>query len=259
MNKTGADKRKWTGLALLGAASFLTTAIAVAPASLLTVFLKADQQHIAYADLNGTIWNGSVKRLSAAGIPLGDVTFRLSPFSLLRLSPRVALSAQDGAILGRGVVSVGPGKRFALSNVNARIDLGATAPSGVLGQPAQGAAEISIDRFQFSQETGCRAAQGTIFTDVLNAPAERYDMPALPLAGSVKCDGGALVVEMAGENDRADARLSVRILPDLTYEVTAVARSDEDDVASALKFFGFEDQNGALTYGAAGVFKGTGS
>jgi hypothetical protein len=249
-------KRSW--LILCGVASFFMVAVATAPASLFSVFLGGDRQ-VAFADVSGTIWNGSIEGLSAAGVPLGDVTFKLSPFSLLTLSPRVALSAQDGAILGRGIVSVEHGNRLSLSDVNMRIDLGATAPSGVLGQPAQGTAEITIDRLRFSQKNGCGLAQGTIFTDVLNAPAQRYDLPELPLAGSLTCDGNTLVIAMTGENNRAETQMTVRILPNLTYEVTAVARSDEDDVSSALKFFGFEDQNGELTYGAAGVFKGTGT
>lgn len=246
-------------LAGLGAASFVVTALAAAPAAFYASFIGSDQQNIAYSKIDGTIWKGSVERLSVNGVPLGEVRFQLSPLSLLSLSPRIAFDAQDGAVLGRGTISVGAGSRLAVSDLNARIDLNAAASSGVLGQPAQGFAEVTIEEFVFTRKGGCRKAAGTVWTDVLNAPAKRYDMPELPLNGTLRCEDGASIVELSGENARAGADLAVRVFPNLTYEVTATARPSEAEVASALRFFGFEDENGALIYGAAGVFKGPGS
>lgn len=260
MNEERKHKPKWFLLAGLGAASFVATALAAAPASFYASFVDAERRNVAYSKIEGTIWKGSVEHLSVNGVPLGKVDFRVSPLSLLSLSPRVAFNARDGAVLGRGTVSVGAGSRLAISGLNARVDLGAAASSGVLGQPTQGFAEITIDEFVFTRKGGCRKAAGSVWTDVLNAPAKRYDLPELPLSGTLRCEDGASIVELSGENARAGADLVVRVLPNLTYEITATARPAEAEVASALRYFGFEDQNGgALTYGAAGVFKGPGS
>lgn len=259
MKDNGKHKHNWRLLSGLGAASFMATSLALAPASLYASFVDFDNQNIAYSKIEGTVWSGSVDRLTVNGVSLGSVDFQLSPLSLLTLSPKVAIKARDGAVLGRGVVSVGPGSRLAISDVNARVDLGAAASSGVLGQPTQGFAELDIDEFVFTKTAGCKKASGAVWTDVLNAPARRYEIPELPLNGSLHCEDGASVVELSGENARASVDLDVRVLPNLTYEITATARPAQAEVASALRYFGFEDQNGALTYGAAGVFKGPGS
>ncbi len=259
MTRKQGHKSAPPALAGLGAAAFVATALAAAPATIAAGFIDFERQRIAYHNIQGTIWRGSIERVSAAGIPLGDMEYRLSALSLLRLAPQITLSAQEGAVLGRGRFSLSAGGRVTVSDLNARIDLNASAPRGVLGQPAQGVAEIAIDRFDFSLKKGCQAAEGTIWTDVLNAPSKRYDLPALPLSGGVRCEGSAVVITMAGANERSSAEMSVRVLPNLTYEVTAEARASEPGIASALRLYGFEDDDGALTYGAAGVFKGAGS
>ncbi len=259
MRNAANHKRGWTYLALVSAGSFAVTAAAVAPASFYTAFIPLDKTEIAYTKIEGTLWNGSVERLSLAGVPLGEVSFQLSPMSVLGLSPQFRLSAQGGAVLGRGDVSLGVDGRVSLSDLNARINLNTAARSGVLGQPAQGFAEVAIESFILTRKRGCERANGTVWTDVLDAPARRYDLPALPLSGSLRCQEGAIIVELAGENNRAGADVTVRVLPNLTYEVTAIARPAEADIASALKIFGFEDDNGTLTYGAAGEFRGAGS
>jgi general secretion pathway protein N len=247
-----------TPLILTGAAVFVVTLIASAPASLISAFIDFERSRIAYAEARGTIWKGEFIRTSIAGASLGEVSFELSPLSLLRLAPAVSFAAEGGAVRGQGSLSAGAG-RFAVTGINADIDLGAVAPQGVLGQPAQGVARLSIDEVVFTTARGCRTASGGLWTDVLDAPAKRYNLPALPLAGGVSCHDGDLVIALAGENDRAGADITLRIDRTLAYEITATARASEEDIASALRVFGFEDDNGALTYGSVGVFRGAGS
>lgn len=257
---TGAATRK-RGLAplmLTGAAVFAATLVASAPAGVIAAFIDFDRSRIAYSEARGTVWKGEFIRASVAGAPLGDVAFQLSPLSLLRLSPAVTFSAEGGAVRGRGAVSAGAG-RFSVSGLAADIDLGAVAPRGVLGQPAQGVARLTIDEIVFTAARGCRSASGALWTDVLDAPAKRYNLPALPLEGGVSCEEGDLVIALAGENARAGADIALRIDRTLAYEITATARASEKDITSALRMFGFEDDNGALTYGSAGVFRGAGT
>ena len=257
---TGAakDKSGLAPLAATAAAVFVLTMIASAPASLMSLFVDAERSRIAWGEARGTIWDGVFSRVSVAGLPLGDVSFELSPLSVLRLSPSISFDAAGGAVTGRGAVSAGAG-RVRVSGLTADIDLGAVAPRGVLGAPAQGVARIAIDEVVFTRAKGFRTAAGELWTDVLDAPAKRFNLPALPLAGGVACDGGDLVIALAGENDRAGADIALRIDRSLAYEITATARASQEDLASALRMFGFEDDNGALTYGSAGVFRGAGS
>lgn len=238
---------------------FAATIIISAPLSVVSAFVDFEKQGVAYSGVHGTIWRGGFSDLSARGAPLGDVSFRLAPLSLLRAAPSVSFKAQGGAINGEGRISAGPGQKLTLENVAADIRLGAVAPRGVFGEPARGIAKVDIKRVSFSRAKGCRAAEGDLWTDVLDAPAKRFNLPAMPMAGGVACEDGRLVVTLAGANAKADAEVVLRIDRTLAYEITATARPEEEGVASALRGFGFEDDNGALIYGSAGVFKGTGS
>ena len=239
---------------IIGVVVFFATLIASIPASAISLFANKSGGALSYAEARGTIWKGELDTVSAGRIVLGDVGFRLSPLSLLRFSPELTLTA-DGAVRGSGTVSVS-GQHVSLRNVKADIDLAAVAVRGLLGEPAQGEARLDIERLDFSLEDGCRQASGNLWTNALDGPTKRYNLPPLPLSGQVECDGDKLAVTLAGENERMAADLHLLLNPALTYEVTATARASEENIASALRVFGFEDDNGALTYGSAGILTG---
>ncbi|WP_425408609.1 type II secretion system protein N [Hyphococcus sp.] len=259
MSDNGVHKKNQCWLGALGLLSFFITACVVAPASMLAKLVDVENRNVAFAAIEGTLWRGSIANLSINNISLGNVDFQLAPLSLLTLSPRITLNAEGGDVFGSGVISYAPSAKYFASNVNAQINLGATATSGVLGQPVEGSAELFVEQYVFTESKGCIKAAGAVWTDVLNAPSKRYDLPELPLSGELHCEEGATIIKLSGENVRAGTDVLVRIFPNLTYEVTAKATPSEAEVASALRYFGFEDQNGALIYGAAGVFKGPGS
>ena len=259
MMNAGAQMKKMRLPLIFGAAIFVATLVASAPASLISVFISSQPGGVAYRDARGTIWNGELVGASIAGAPLGNVAFRLSPASLLQLAPDVALSARGGAVIGSGRMKAGAGGQIELRDVDAQIALGAIAPQGIFGEPVNGDANVAIERVVFSRRAGCRQARGEITTNVLDAPAKRFNLPALPMAGTIACDGEVLVVSLAGENPRAGADFTMRLNKAMTYEIIATARPVEESVASALRVFGFEDDNGALTYGSAGVLTGAGS
>lgn len=242
-----------------GALAFAVTLVAAAPASILSAFIDHDTSRISYSSVSGTIWSGLLKDASLAGAPLGDVSFTVSPWSLLRFSPEIALSANGGAAVGELRVSVSPGKKLSVRDATADIEVAAIAPRGVFGEPAFGLAKIAIAKLTVSEIDGCLEGRGEIWTDVLNAPAKRFNLPALPMSGGVACDGGDLVITLSGENARAGAEVVLRVERTMAYEIVATARPAEESTASALRVFGFEDDNGTLTYGSVGVFRGAGS
>lgn len=237
---------------------FAATLVLSAPLSVVSAFVDFEKQGVSYSEATGTIWRGGFSGLAVRGAPLGDVSFRLSPLSLLQLAPSLSFRASGGALAGEGRVTAGSGK-LKVENLKADIRLGAVAPRGVFGEPARGVARVDIRRLDFSRAHGCRIADGDLWTDVLDAPAKRFNLPAMPMAGAVACEQGHLVVTLAGANARADAEVKLRIDRTLAYEITATARRTEDNIAAALRGFGFEDDNGALIYGSAGVLRGAGS
>ncbi len=238
---------------------FMLTVVCSVPLSMLSAFVDYEKHGVAYSDAQGTLWRGEFSDLSVRGIPLGDVSFRLSPFSFLRAAPSAYFTAQGGAIDGAGRVRIGPGRKLTLGDVGADIRLGLVAPRGVFGEPARGVAKVDIDRIVFSASKGCREAQGELWTDVLDAPARRFNLPAMPMSGGVGCEDGRLVVMLDGANPHAEVKVVLRVDKSFAYDITATARPDAEDVAATLRGFGFEDDNGALIYGSAGVFRGAGS
>ena len=179
--------------------------------------------------------------------------------SLLRLSPQLDISAKGGAVTGNGRISFLSAERINLKNVDVDISLRDMAPRGVFGEPAIGRARINIRRLAVGRRAGCEVADGEVWTDVLDSPARRFSLPALPLAGTVRCEDAALLIALSGENSQTGATLSIKVDKALTYEIVATASPVKEDMASALRVFGFEDDNGGLTYGSTGVLSGVGS
>lgn len=245
-------------LIAIGAAAFTATCAMAAPASFMSLALDNSRSNIAYRTVEGTIWNGKFTGLSVDGALAGDVEYTLSALSLLTLSPQFHLKSAGGAVRGVGVVRFGGGARIAITGADFDIDLGPFARQGVLGMPVQGEAQIKLDNVRIAK-SGCRRAEGEIWTNVLEAPAKQYRMEGFPMSGDVKCDGADLVIALSGGGATGDAEMAIRVSPDLTYHITATARPTKEDVASALRYFGFEDSDGELVYGSAGVLRGAGT
>jgi len=188
-----------------------------------------------------------------------DIQFKLSFWSLFRLQPEANIRSAGGAVTGQGRVSIGAGGYIKLTGLDADISLSSVAPRGVFGEPATGRATIAIERLEFSRRRGCVRAAGEIWTNVLDAPAQRFSLPKLPMSGTVGCDNEQLVMSLEGQNARAGANVLVKVDKSFTYEIIATASPVEENIASALRVFGFEDDNGGLTYGSAGVLTGAGS
>ncbi|MHA7872147.1 MAG: type II secretion system protein N, partial [Hyphococcus sp.] len=81
-----------------GAGAFFITCVAAAPASILPALVNVKNSPAAYKSIDGTVWAGSIQKLSVNGSLIGDVEYRLSPWSLLTVSPRLHVSSQNGAV-----------------------------------------------------------------------------------------------------------------------------------------------------------------
>lgn len=257
MAKTATKKSGMPLLALAGGVSFAAALLLLAPASLATAFLPSEHAGFSYSAIEGTIWQGRVKNAALSGVSLGDVDYKISLTSLLALSPQTELSFSGGVIRGKGAAKLGLGGRFEISDTAIDVNLGPFARRGILGSPVEGRAEITVSEFAATR-AGCQKASGQLWTNVLDGPVKRFRGGTFPLAGALSCDGNDLLIALKGENQDGSADLNIRIRPDLSYEILATAHPQEDNVASALKVFGFEDQNGALIYGSAGVLDGAG-
>ena len=257
--KAAADHIRRNGfLIALGAAAFFACLVAAAPASIVPALINLDHRQVAYSSVEGSVWDGEIRNLTVSGVAIGDVTYRFSPVSLLSLAPRIDVAVRDGAVRGKGVMRVGFGPRVELADTAVDIDLAPFARRGIMGAPVEGMAQVSVSRLVLTR-AGCQEAEARLWTDVLDAPVRRFRGADFPMAGAARCSGDDLVAVLSGDNADGSVELELRVRPDLSYELAATARLEEEELASALKVFGFEDSNGALVYGSAGVLRGVGS
>ena len=244
---------------LAGVFVFVVTLIVTAPASLIAPILKNTGADIRYQSIEGTLWRGKIVAMSAEQVALGDVDFQLAPASLFILSPRAAVRLSGGAVNGRAIASASVRGLLEVRDAEFHVDLVRVARRGILGEPVRGVADVKINELAISR-AGCRKADATIWTDVFDAPARRYDQSdSFPVNGVVTCDGEKLAIALEGTGGPGAVSVTIKVAPNQTYEMMATARPARDDVAAALRYFGFEDADGALTYGAAGVLNGVGS
>lgn len=245
-------------LIAIGAAAFVCTLAALAPASIIPAFANMEARGVAYSNIEGTIWKGRIDNLTARGVLIGDVDFELSPLSLFTLSPHIKASVRGGAVRGNASLTASITRRLQISDTVLDIDLGPFAQKGILGSPVVGRAEVTVADIVVTP-AGCARSDASLWTDVLNAPARRFRGTDFPMMGDVRCDGADLVASMSGKSADGTAEMELRVRPDFSYELAARARVADDNLASALRVFGFEDQGGALIYGSAGVLRGVGS
>lgn len=241
----------------LGAAVFVATLVAQAPASIIPAAVNLENRGVGFTNVEGTIWNGRIENLTVRNTPVGDVSYRLSALSLLFLSPKVEILSTGGAVRGKATVSVGLGRKLNIADTALDIDLGPFAQRGIMGRPVQGVAQITISEIAVNA-SGCQAADARLWTDVLNEPAQRFRGADFPMAGEVRCEGDHLVASMVGQNVDGWAEMALRVRPNFSYELSARAEVAHEELITALRFFGFEDEGDALVYGSTGVFRGVG-
>ena len=244
-------------LGVIGVVVFAMGIIANIPANVAVSAVTVDDR-FGYSDISGTIWHGEIKNAAYRGANIGDITFTTSAARLAMLSLRSHLTAAGGAIDGEGDITISITGTMKIDHAFADIQLPKVTTATVLGQPVVGIARLNIDTVTL-QNMKCRNASGDVWTNVLNATTKRMRGYSFPLAGPVTCDGDDVLVRLAGGSEDGKMEITLRLKPDRTYEVETIAMPEQQDVSSALKAFGFEDANGALTHRSSGALNGVSS
>ncbi len=171
-----SSKRRWWLIAFGLAAVFAFT-IATLPASVLARQLPG--LGLSAAALSGSVWTGHAQALSWRTAPLGDLSWSISPLSLLRgrVAGDLELVRTDGS--ARSAFSVSLGGQLRLAGVTADLPVEALAtlpiglPRGWRGRIAGEFEEIVV---QSGWPTSLR---GTLDMDGLIAPPPRSTTNAL--------------------------------------------------------------------------------
>lgn len=165
-----SSKRRWWLIAF-GLAAVLAFAIATLPASVLARQLT--RLDLSAAALSGSVWTGHAQALSWRTAPLGDVSWSISPLSLLRgrVAGDLELVRADGR--ARSAFSASLGGQLRLADVTADLPIEALAtlpiglPRGWRGRIAGQFEEIVV------QEGWPTSLRGTLDMDGLIAPPPR--------------------------------------------------------------------------------------
>lgn len=117
--------RQGTLLALVGVVVFAGVGVATLPASLVTTRLPPA---FTVGGVSGTVWNGAATQATWQGTPLGALTWRAHPWSLLggRADYSIELTRPDGFARGRVSASFGGGS-IAAENIVLQLPITALA------------------------------------------------------------------------------------------------------------------------------------
>ena len=179
----------------------------------------------------GTVWSGALAHVT--GLPpietdLQGREVRLSATGATRLDGFVSADGARDVVLSLPVAS--------LARFDGRL-------SGLAGD-----VRLQVDTLEV-EDGECAAASGLAATDVLARNGARWGGWSGPqLSGPITCEGGAVVVDMAGSQsaggatDAANARFTFRL--DGPYTVAFDVTSARPEAAAVLPLFGLEPQGG---------------
>jgi len=190
---------------------------------------------------------GRISGLYAGNQPIGDVSLKLRPMSLLTLKP--SYDIQWGGAGGRGT-AVLTLSRTAVQGTNLKMqqEIGAleglAAPIRAMG----GSLRLVEGSFRITQ-SGCESAAGTLTTDTISTLAAQYGRQFGAISGPISCENGAFLIAMTGDSEKGD-QVSIDARASLTGqgEFTAGVRTQDSQIIVALTQVGFRRENGRFVY-----------
>lgn len=244
-------------LALAVGAIFVIALIATMPLSVVLRAASLEQHGVSVSRIDGTIWRGQLHNVSARDVNFGDIELRLDPLSVIAFAPRMRINAARGDVVGGGDVSISIARNTRLDNVRLNVAAPAITTQRIFGAAPSGSVRLTIDKARLSP-AGCAEASGAIATDMLNEVAVRYSGSAFPVSGGITCVDGVIRLSLFGDGASGRANIDLQIRPDRTYVVKVVAHPADQELLSALLFFGFEQSDDSLVYGSTGIVEGVG-
>ncbi|GAO38675.1 general secretion pathway protein N [Sphingomonas changbaiensis NBRC 104936] len=180
----------------------------------LRLVLGAVDSGLSAREATGSIWAGHLKEARIGPAALGDLDARLSPVPLLLGRARIEVArASDAPDRLAGAVAIGRHRRSVESVTG-------TIPIDSLGSLPVASLDLT-DLTVVFRDDQCDRAEGQVRAN-LSGDVAGLDLPAA-LSGSVRCDGGALLLPLA--SGPGTEGLAVRIFGDGRYEARLNARA----------------------------------
>lgn len=238
--------RRTVYLPLAGIAVFVVLAVAQLPLSLALDISGVKGQGVDWSAARGTVWRGTIAGVSLDGYPIGTVTQRTRFLPLLtgRVVSDVEIAGRP--VNGAGRVSLA-GQRVTLDDAAFLIDLAAYDVVDAFAAPLRGAMRLETDNLQLRGEQ-CQAGVVSLWTDSLTYSARAWGGDGFPLAGTATCsDDGVLRLALSGAGNGQTVAITGTLDPTLDYLAEVRASGLDDDVATGLMLYGFEQSGDDLT------------
>jgi len=216
---------------LLGGLGAFAALIARLPLSWVAPhFMPEDSGHnVSYS---GTVWEGQVRGLNY----VGNANFQLSPKRLMSGGLPLHFTSQSSAMFISGQASQKRLKDIWFSGTLAKLP----TRDGRLKELA-GKVNIRVDELQL-EDGGCAFASGQASTDFLTLNQSRWQWQGPLLAGPITCEGGDLLVNLTGRENRQIIRADLRLSENGRYSADIAVQTDQVEAGVVLPLYGFEKQ-----------------
>lgn len=225
----------------------LATLVVLFPLRLALSLLDLDAIGVSARAVSGSIWSGRLEDVAAAGVPVGTLEARLSPFELLIGRARIDVrrpddAAGDGPLAGAVTVSR---NSLGVADVTAVVPLAAAlAPLPV--------ANLTLTGLSVRYDGGvCTRASGVARAALTGSIAGV--VVAQGLSGNATCDGRYVRIPLASQSGQE--RLDFRVAVDGEYIADLIAVQPPPDRIAALAALGFEEVPGGYRLRATGRFE----
>ncbi|MFN3228473.1 MAG: type II secretion system protein N [Asticcacaulis sp.] len=190
----------------------------------------ATQAGVSAHAVEGTLWSGTLRGAAFRGVPLGDLRLRTHVWPLLTGQWQVSLQSDAGP-LRRATVGVS-GKALSLRQVEGRVPVSFLVP----GANWPGGLSLSNVALERDKAGTCVSASGTARWDAL----ETWGGPAL--SGTLRCEGGQVVLPMAGSADMATVKARLSLSPAAQARLQVEAESHSPAMSTAAALMGMTEQ-----------------
>ncbi|OYX39091.1 MAG: type II secretion system protein N [Sphingomonas sp. 32-62-10] len=226
------------GLTLLGLLVFL-------PMRLVLGLVGLGEYGLSARAVTGPVWYGQLMEARLGDLSLGDLRARLSPFQLLLGRARLDL---NGPAQGDkpGLVGAISTSRYGFGID----DMTGSVPTGSVFAPLP-INRIELEGVSIRFDSGaCAVAQGRVKAQLSGAIAT-VPLPQA-MSGTVKCEGGALIVPLVSQAGTESVTLSIRA--NGRYRATLDIQSSDPAVAQKLGLVGFQQAGAGYRLSTEGQF-----
>ncbi len=219
-----------TGRTALFIAMLFVALLVFLPMRLMLGWVGLGAEGMTARKVGGTVWSGSLTETRFGDVALGDLSASLSPVQLLVGRARIDVAGRDDPPAPRITGAIGISRHsLGIDDTTASIPVGrAFAPLPI---STLDLTDVSV-RYT---DGDCERAEGrvlaTLSGTVGNVPL------AEQMSGSVRCEGGALLLPLAGQSGTENANL--RIWQDGRYRADLTVNPGEPAAGVALQAAGF--------------------